>query len=91
MSDAPELHIASCVAYARPDAAERVARAIRSAGLAEVACRDERGRLVILIEAGSAARVLDVMDAVRALEGVLAVNLAYQHAEPESELQEPQP
>jgi nitrate reductase NapAB chaperone NapD len=31
---------------------------------------------------------MDVIDAVRALEGVLAVHIAYQHAEPESDLQE---
>ena len=76
-----EVHIASCVAYARPEAVEGVARAIVATGLAEVPRRDERGRLVILIERDSAAAVLDVIDAIRALEGVLAVNLAYQHAE----------
>lgn len=87
---AADLHIASCVAFARPDAVEAVARAIAATRLAEVPRRDERGRLVILIEAPSAARVLEVMDAIRALDGVLAVHLAYQHAENESELQERQ-
>ena len=83
-----ELHIASFVAYARPEAADAVARAIAAAGVAEVARRDERGRLVVLVEATTAARVLDTMDAIRALDGVLAVHLAYQHAENESDLQE---
>lgn len=83
-----EVHIASFVAYARPESADAVARTIAATGIAEVARRDERGRLVVLIEAPTAARVLDAMDAIRALEGVLAVHLAYQHAEPESELQE---
>lgn len=76
-----EVHIASCVAYARPETAEGVARAIRSTGLAEVPRRDERGRLVVLIERRSSNDVLDVIDAIRALDGVLAVHLAYQHAE----------
>ena len=83
-----EVHIASCVAYTRPEFAEGIARAITDSGLAEVARQDERGRLVVLIEAPAAARVLDAMDAIRALEGVLAVHLAYQHAESESDLQE---
>ena len=83
-----EVHIASFVAYARPEAAEGVARAIAATGLAEVARRDERGRLVVLVEAPSSARVLDAMDALRALDGVLAVHLAYQHAESESDMQE---
>jgi len=84
-----DLHIASCVAYARPESAASVERAILAAGLAEVPRRDERGHLVVLVEAASAARVLDVIDAIRALDGVLAVHLAYQHCEPESDLQEP--
>ena len=83
-----DVHIASCVAFVRPETAESVEHAILAAGLAEVPHRDERGRLVVLVEAGSAARVLDVMDAIRALDGVLAVHLAYQHAESESEMQE---
>jgi nitrate reductase NapD len=84
-----EVHIASCVAFARPEAADAVARTVAATGIAEVARRDdERGRLVILIEAPSAARVLDTIDAIRALDGVLAVHLAYQHAEPESAMQE---
>ena len=83
-----EVHIASCVAYARPEAAEAVARAIAASGIAEVARRDERGRMVVLIEGPNAARVLDAMEAIRALEGVLAIHLAYQHAESESDMQE---
>ena len=83
-----DVHIASCVAYARPDAVEAVVRAIRAANLAEVPRHDAQGRLVILIEAPTSTRVLDVMDAVRALDGVLAVHLAYQHTESEAEMQE---
>ena len=86
-----EIHIASCVAYARPEAVEGVARAIRATALAEVPRQDnERGRLVILIERASSGAVLDVIDAVRALDGVLAVHLAYQHSENASDLEEPQ-
>lgn len=85
-----EVHIASCVAYVKPQALEGAVRAIRASGLAEVPRHDERGRIVVLIERRSSGEVLDVIDAIRALEGVLAVHLAYQHAEPESALQEPQ-
>jgi periplasmic nitrate reductase NapD len=83
-----EVHIASCVAYVKPGALEGAVRAIRASGLAEVPRHDERGRLVVLIERRSAGEVLDVIDAIRALDGVLAVHLAYQHAEPETEMQE---
>ena len=84
-----EIHIASCVAFARPDAVEAVVQAIRASGIAEVPRHDASGRIVVLVERASAREVLDVMDAVRALDGVLAVHLAYQHAESESEMQEP--
>jgi nitrate reductase NapD len=78
------------VAFARPESVAGVVRAIKASGLAEVPRHDERGRMVVLIEASSSGKVLDVIDAVRALQGVLAVHLAYQHAEDESELEEPQ-
>jgi nitrate reductase NapD len=83
-----EIHIASCVAYVKPESLSRVMDAIEASGLAEVPRHDQRGRLVILIEGRSSGQVMDVIDAVRALEGVLAVHIAYQHAEPESDLQE---
>jgi nitrate reductase NapD len=83
-----DLHIASCVAFVRPEAVESVVRSIAASRIAEVPRHDASGKVVLLIEAPSAARVLDAMDAVRALEGVLAVHLAYQHAESESDLQE---
>jgi len=84
-----DIHIASCVAFVRPDAVESVARSITASGLAEVPRRDAAtGRLVILVEADNSARVLDAIDAIRALDGVLAVHLAYQHCEPESAMKE---
>ena len=85
-----EIHIASCVAYVKPELAEGVARTITATGLAEVPRRDELGHLVVLVEARSSGQVMDVIDAIRALDGVLAVHLAYQHAEDETEMQETQ-
>lgn len=84
----PEIHVAGCVAFARPEAVEGVVRAIRSTGLAEVPRHDPNGRIVVLIEAPTSARVLDAMDAIRALDGVLAIHLAYQHAESAAAMKE---
>lgn len=83
-----ELHIASCVAFAKPEAMQDAIRAIVGTGLAEVPRTDTSGRFVVLVERASAREVLDAIDAIRALDGVLAVHLAYQHAESESDLQE---
>ena len=85
-----ETHIASCVAYTRPEATTAVKAAIERTGIAEVPRHDGNGHLVLLIERPSAGEVMDVIDAVRALEGVIAVHLAYQHAESETELERPQ-
>lgn len=87
---ANEVHIAGCVAYVRPESAGAVVRAIHATQLAEVPRRDDAGRLVVLIERPSVQAVLDVIDAIRALDGVLAVQLAYQHSENEDAMQEPQ-
>ena len=77
-----EVHIASCVAYVKPEAIEGVTRAIHATGLAEVPRHDSAsGKLVLLIERATSGQVMDVIDAIRALEGVLAVHLAYQHSE----------
>jgi nitrate reductase NapD len=84
----PELHIASCVAFVRPEALEAARAAILATRIAEVPLADPRGRLVVLIERATQAAVLDTIDAVRALPGVLSVHLAYQHCEAASALEE---
>lgn len=77
-----EVHISGCVAYATREATEAVARTLRESGIAEVPRHDAAtGRLVVLIERESTGAILDVIDAIRALPGVLAVHMAYQHAE----------
>lgn len=83
-----EVHITSCVAYATPESTGSVVQAIEASGIAEVPRHDGRGRIVVLIERPSTGAVLDVIDAIRALPGVLAVHMAYQHAE---DLPEPAP
>jgi nitrate reductase NapD len=83
-----EIHIASCVVHARPESLDATAAQIRAVNLAEVAASDPVGRLVILLERSSAGEVLDAIDAIRGLPGVIAVNLVYQHAEDEHVMQE---
>ena len=75
-----ELHIASFVVQARPEAADEVADAVQALAAAEVAAR-EGGKLIVLVEASGSREVLGVVDALRELTGVLSVNLVYHHAE----------
>ena len=85
----PEIHITSAVAFARPERVAALAGEIAREGHAEVPrTNPATGRIVLLIERSSTAEVLDAIDAIRALPGVLAVHLVYQHAEEASALEE---
>ena len=86
-----EVHITSAIAFVKPGSGSAIAEDIRRAGLAEVPRIDPRGRLVLLLERPSTAAILDSLDAVRALPGVLAVHLVYQHAEDASALEQESP
>lgn len=86
-----ELHITSALAFVRPGTTTRLAAEIRKLELAEVPRIDPRGRLVLLLERDSTGAILDSLDAIRALPGVLAVHLVYQHAEEASALEEQAP
>lgn len=83
-----EIHIASCVMHVRPERVAEIADAIRAQRLAEIPAFDPRGRVVVVLERAGAALVLDTIERLRALPGVIAVNLVYQHAEDEQALEE---
>ena len=83
-----EINVAACVAFARPEAMQSVIHSILDGGFAEVPRSDASGRMVVLIERGSSREVIDAIDAIRAIEGVLALHLAYQHAEMDEDVPE---
>ena len=83
-----DVHIAGIFAHTRPDALEQVQAAIGALAGAEVFRSSAEGKIVVVLEAASAKRVLEAIDEIRALAGVLNVSLVYQHAEPASSLQE---
>lgn len=81
-----EIHIAGIVVYALPAHREAISRRIASLPSAEIHGGSSDGKLVVTLEADSGRRILDYMDAIRALPGVADVALVYQHAEPERDL-----
>jgi nitrate reductase NapD len=91
-ADQGDIHIAGVLVHSRPLTLMQVHRAIDTLPAAEVFRSSAEGKLVVVIEAPSAKEVLDAIDAIRALPGVLNVSLVYQHAEPASSMrQELQP
>lgn len=77
-----EIHIAGVVVYARPAHLDSVRSCIDAVPGADVHASDGSGKLVVTLETESTKRTLDIMDAIRALPGVIDVVLVYQHAEP---------
>ena len=81
-----EIHIAGIVVYAQPAQIDSIRSCIDAVPGAEFCAADASGKLVVTLETDSTKRTLDIMDAIRALPGVLDVALVYQHAEPKSAL-----
>jgi len=80
-----EIHIAGIVVYAQAAELDSLRSCIEEVPGAEIHAI-ESGKLVVTLETESTKRALDIMDAIRALPGVLDVVLVYQHAEPVSAL-----
>jgi nitrate reductase NapD len=77
-----DVHIAGVLVQCRPLRLLPVQRAIDALAGAQVDRTSVDGKLVVIVEADSSKGVLDAVDAMRALPGVLDVALVYQHAEP---------
>jgi periplasmic nitrate reductase NapD len=77
-----EVHIAGIVVHAMPEQLATIKARIVSLPAAEIHAVSNDGKLVVTLETESTKRILDYMDAIRALPGVVDVALVYQHAEP---------
>lgn len=89
-ASAAELHIASFVVQHRPDAAAALAAKIQESGDMELA-REGEFRSIVLCECENQYAILDRIDELRAIPGVLNVLLVYHHAEPREALEAPMP
>lgn len=77
-----EVHIAGIVVYSLPAHLDSTKARIASLPAAEIHAASKDGKLIVTLETDSTRRILDYMDAIRALQGVVDVALVYQHAEP---------
>jgi len=83
-----DVHIASLVVQHRAEAADAIDAHIAAHEELELALRADI-RSVVLCECADQYAVLDRIDALRALPGVLNVALVYHHAEPREALDAP--
>ena len=77
-----ESHISSLVVHSRRDRAAVVAARLRAVPGVEVHGGVECGRLVVTLETASEAEIVERLDAIQHLDGVLAAALVFHHWEP---------
>lgn len=83
-----ELHISSCVARVRPEALDRAIPAIEAIIGCPISASDRGGRVVLVMEGAHTGALLDQMDKIREVSGVMNVEMVYQHAEDENVMKE---
>ena len=76
-----ETHIAGVIVHVAPKRLSRARTAIEQVPHVEIRAADDRGKLVVVVEAESSAAILARLDAIQRIDGVLSALLVYQHAE----------
>lgn len=82
-----EWHIASFIVTARPERIAAVIDAALKLPQTELAAQDG-SKLVLVLEGEHRGELMDRVDTLRDLEGVITVNLVYHHAEDKNALEE---
>jgi nitrate reductase NapD len=78
---AEEIHISSLVVHCRPVQAGPVAARIGAMPGMEVVAGLAEGKLVVVLETSTEGEILDRLDAVQRLDGVLAATLVFHQFE----------
>jgi periplasmic nitrate reductase NapD len=79
-----ELHISSLVVHARPDVADAVARQVTELPGAEVHQRVPTGKLIVTLETANTSEIMDRLEAINEMPGVISTALVYHQWEPVS-------
>lgn len=77
-----EYHVTSLVVHATPKAVSEVETKIRALEGAEIHAVTDEGKFVITLEGDTQRSILDNVEAINALEGVLNSSLIYHQVEP---------
>ncbi len=86
MSD--ECHISSLIVHCDTASKEAAKAMIEALPGAEVHAIDQRGKLIVVIEANSEAETLAHIDRINEIEGVYSTALVYHHSESAQSLEE---
>ena len=80
-----EYHVTSLVVHATPKAVSQVEAKIRALEGADIHAVTDEGKFVITLEGDTQRSILDNVEAINALEGVLNSSLIYHQVEPIAE------
>lgn len=73
----PQAHIASMVVQCLPKNLSSVCTAIERLQSTEIPVRNEKGKLVVLLEMAGESDLLDRIHDIESIPGVISANLAY--------------
>jgi periplasmic nitrate reductase NapD len=79
------IHISSLVVHCRPEAVNFLIDAINALPEAEVPEHSAEGKLVVLLETPNQGVIMNCVNAIEALAGVINVSMAYHQVDTESE------
>ncbi|MGL4447505.1 MAG: chaperone NapD [Shewanella sp.] len=77
-----EYHVTSLVVHAAPNALAQVNASISALAGCDIHAITPEGKLVVTLEGGSQKAILDNVEAINALAGVLSASLIYHQVEP---------
>jgi len=80
-----ECHISSLVVHSHPERVPAIMESIVSIEGAEVHGGADTGKLIVTLETDTESQVVERINAIQLLEGVLAATLVFHHFEPVQE------
>ncbi|MGO2367632.1 chaperone NapD [Serratia grimesii] len=82
-----EWHVSGLVVQARPEKIPRLTSALLAITDTEIPAQDqEHGKLVVIMQAACSHALLEKIESVRNLDGVLAVSLVYHQQDTQGEV-----
>ncbi|AGH81239.1 nitrate reductase accessory periplasmic protein NapD [Psychromonas sp. CNPT3] len=76
-----ELHISSLIVHMRPHKSESIKKSINAFCGAEVVSISEQGKGIVLLESSHQREIMEVIDNINDLDGVLNTGLVYHEFE----------
>jgi periplasmic nitrate reductase NapD len=77
-----ECHISSLVVHTRPERVPAIMAGIGAINGAEVHGGQDTGKLIVTLETDTESQVVERINAIQLLDGVLAATLVFHHFEP---------